>query len=275
MSIKVSVIVPCYNQVEFLNECLISVLNQTYEDWECIIVNDGSTDETEKISLEWEKKDSRFVYLKKENGGLCSARNYGIAHASGKYILPLDSDDKIGSEYLERGIKVLEKDKDVGIVYCKAHLFGTENKDWILPTFDKKHLLCENLIFCSALYRKEDWKKIGGYDENLKYGWEDWEFWINMVYSLDKKVIKLNYKGFYYRIKESSMITFINKDKTKQLETLDYIYFKHKKLYNDSFGHPIISYRKIWKLENKYKILILYIKKLKSSLTAKNILLKQ
>lgn len=71
----ISVIVPCYNQAQYLDECLQSVLDQTYQNWECIIVNDGSPDNTEEIALRWTKKDSRFRYLKKENEGLSSARN--------------------------------------------------------------------------------------------------------------------------------------------------------------------------------------------------------
>ncbi|WP_374360648.1 glycosyltransferase family 2 protein, partial [Cloacibacterium sp.] len=73
----ISVVVPCYNQAQYLDECLQSVLNQTYQDWECIIVNDGSPDHTEEIAKNWVEKDTRFIYLSKENGGLSSARNAG------------------------------------------------------------------------------------------------------------------------------------------------------------------------------------------------------
>ena len=267
----ISIVVPCYNQAQYLEECLQSVLDQTYENWECLIVNDGSTDNTEEIALEWEEKDSRFIYLKKENGGLSNARNYGITRAKGEYILPLDCDDKIGKDYLLKGIRVLKKNNNVGVVYCNARLFGKENKSWVLPPFDKKHLLCENLIFCTGIFLKEDWGKIGGYDENLKYGWEDWEFWINLLYSLNKEAFKLNYLGFYYRIKDNSMITSINNNRTKQLKTYEYIYNKHKKFYDENFEHPIIGYQKLWKLENKYKVLVYNLKKLKSFFTARKI----
>lgn len=81
----ISVIVPCYNQAQYLDECLQSVYDQTYQNWECIIVNDGSPDNTEEIVLQWTKKDARFNYLKKENGGLSSARNAGIDIAKGEF----------------------------------------------------------------------------------------------------------------------------------------------------------------------------------------------
>ena len=91
----ISVIVPCYNQAQYLDDCLQSVLDQTHQDWECIIVNDGSPDNTEEVAKKWLAKDSRFKYLYKENGGLSSARNAGIKDSIGQFIFFLDCDDKI------------------------------------------------------------------------------------------------------------------------------------------------------------------------------------
>lgn len=259
----ISVIVPCYNQAGYLDECLQSVLDQSYDNWECIIVDDGSTDNTESIASKWCKIDSRFDYYHKDNGGLCSARNYGIMKSNGSYILPLDSDDKIGPEYLEKGILILEGNTDIGVVYCDARFFGAINRKWILPDFNKKYLLCTNLLFCSGIYRKEDFNLIGGYDENMKYGWEDWEFWINLLYSLNKTAHKLKYEGFYYRQKDTSMLKELSVDKTRKLKMYDYIYKKHKVLYDNEFNHPIVSYGDLWRLENKNKLLVHYLKKLK------------
>ena len=97
----ISVIVPCYNQAQYLDECLQSVLDQTYTDWECIIVNDGSPDHTEEIAKKWVEKDTRFIYLFKENGGLSSARNAGIEIAKGEWIQFLDCDDILKKEKFE------------------------------------------------------------------------------------------------------------------------------------------------------------------------------
>ncbi|MDD2493906.1 MAG: glycosyltransferase family A protein [Tissierellia bacterium] len=260
----ISVIVPCYNQAHYLDDCLQSVLDQSYINWECIIVNDGSPDNTEEVALKWQSIDSRFVYSKKENGGLCSARNHGISKATGKYILPLDSDDKIEKDYISKGIEIIDNNANVGVVYCKARFFGAVNKDWVTPEFDKKHLLCENLIFCSGIYRKQDWETIKGYDENMSYGWEDWEFWINLLLNQNKEVIKLNYLGFYYRQKDISMVTSLNQSDSKQLEMYNYIYNKHKAFYDTYFGHPITTFGELWKLQNKNRMLILAIKKIKA-----------
>lgn len=97
----ISVIVPCFNQAQYLNECLQSLINQTYENWECIIVNDGSIDNTEEIALEWTKKDNRFLYEKKENGGISTARNFGLKKAKGQWIQFLDCDDYLEPEKFE------------------------------------------------------------------------------------------------------------------------------------------------------------------------------
>jgi glycosyltransferase involved in cell wall biosynthesis len=101
MSVNITVIVPCYNQAAYLDEALQSVLNQTYLYWECIIVNDGSTDQSEVKAKEWTEKDHRFKYFYQKNSGLCSARNFGIKKAQGEFILPLDADDKLGENYLK------------------------------------------------------------------------------------------------------------------------------------------------------------------------------
>ncbi len=255
MNELVSIIVPCYNQSEYMDECLNSVLNQTYENWECIIVNDGSPDNTEEVALKWQSKDSRFIYLKKENGGLSSARNFGISNARGKYILPLDCDDKIGNNYTKNALKIFEHTSNIGIVYCKAVFFGTINGKWKLPRFNKKYLLCANHIFCSAFFLKEDWSKIGGYDENMKQGWEDWEFWIRLLYLLDKTAYRLNYTGFYYRRKDISMGNSVVEDKEKKIQIHEYVYEKHKNIYIDTFGHPIQMYNQIYGLKMRLRLL--------------------
>ena len=138
---KISIIVPCYNQAQYLPECIQSVINQTYTDWECIIVNDGSPDNTEEIALEWVSKDLRIKYLKKENGGLSSARNAGISIAKGKWILPLDADDRIANEYLERAFVIMETKSDVGLIYAKASFFGEKEGYWDLPEYSFKDML--------------------------------------------------------------------------------------------------------------------------------------
>ena len=101
---RVSIIIPCYNQAKYLEETLYSILNQTYSNWECLIVNDGSSDETEQIAKQFTARDKRFNYFFKENGGLSSARNFGLNKSTGTYIQFLDSDDFIDNAKLELSI---------------------------------------------------------------------------------------------------------------------------------------------------------------------------
>jgi glycosyltransferase involved in cell wall biosynthesis len=110
MSYLISVIVPCYNQAHFLDETLNSILNQSYTNWECIIVNDGSPDDTENVVKNGTNKDHRFKYISKENGGLSSARNCGLEVAKGDFIQFLDSDDLLSSDKFQKSIDAIEKE---------------------------------------------------------------------------------------------------------------------------------------------------------------------
>lgn len=236
MITKVSIIVPCYNQSTYLDDALNSVLNQSYQDWECIIVNDGSVDETESIAKKLIKKDGRFKLVSQANAGLSAARNRGIQEAKGTYILPLDADDMIAPHYIDYAVKEFKRDKNLKLVYSKAEKFGVVNKEWDLPAYSLQTLKKNNIIFCSAVFKKNDWLRFGGYDEKLRNGWEDWDFWLSLLKD-GGKVNKLDYLGFFYRVKSESMISKM--DEEVQNKTFAYINNKHidfyQKIYPD-FG---------------------------------------
>lgn len=243
---KVSIIVPCYNQAQYLDEALQSVINQTCEDWECIIVNDGSLDNVEEIATKWVVVDKRFKYYFKENGGVSSARNFGILNSTGTYILPLDGDDKIGSDYIKLIINEFEMDKSLCLVYTNASFFGTINKFWNLPDFEFKNFLLDNCIYCSAIFKRTDFLNVGGYDEKLEYGNEDWEFWISLLSKYEvPKVKKIEYLGFFYRRKLVSRDVNLCNDSIKQSEILFEIYVKHHELYEKYFNGYIHNLRDI------------------------------
>ena len=231
-NVLISIIVPCYNQAQYLDECLQSVLDQTYHDWECIIVNDGSPDNTEEFAQKWVEKDSRFKYFYKENGGLSTARNFGIEKAAGEWILPLDCDDLIANKYLELSNE--EITKGFNLIYFKIRLFGQENLDYDTAFYNFEELLYSNPFYCSCIFPKEKWKKLGGYDEKLIYGMEDWEFWINMIYNTPTIVSRVDYVGFLYRKKENSMLDTLQVDVEKQIYSKSYIIQKHANHYAKS-----------------------------------------
>jgi len=228
----ISIIIPCYNQAQYLDECLQSVLDQTYQNWECIIVNDGSPDNTEEIAKIWVEKDFRFKYVHKENGGVSSARNTGITIAKGEWILPLDADDKISTDYMT--IAENEFKANPHIIYCHAEYFGAMNGKMLLQEYNQYDLLIENHIFCTSFFKKESWEAIGGYDESMLHGYEDWEFWINFIAHYgDINVIRINYTGMKYRIKSISKNISA---KQNDLPIKQYIFKKHSQLYLQSIN---------------------------------------
>ncbi|MBE9547203.1 MAG: glycosyltransferase family 2 protein, partial [Proteobacteria bacterium] len=201
---KVSVIIPCYNQGVYLKEAVDSVLAQTFQDFEVLVVDDGSTDvETVKILEEYKRPKTRIIHT--DNQGLSAARNNGIHEAQGDYILPLDADDKIGKGYLEDAVRILDQYPEIGIVYCEASYFGVRGGRWDLPEYSLDKIMNHNVIFCTALFRKADWEAVGGYNVNMVYGWEDWDFWLSLIHR-GRKVYRIPKIYFYYRLREISMV---------------------------------------------------------------------
>lgn len=239
----VSVVIPCYNQGEFLAEAIESVLAQSYANWQCIVVDDGSTDHTAAVIDKYLSTDERIKAIRKKNGGLSSARNDGIALAHGEFILPLDADDKIGSEYLSRAVDILKKDTKIKILYSEVEFFGSASGRRVVSDYSLKLLATTNMIVCSAFFKRDDWARIGGYDPEMKYGLEDWEFWIHLMKSGDGSVYKLDYVGFYYRIKENSMFKSMRKEHMEYSE--NYISKKHADFIYSMIGNPIELNRKL------------------------------
>lgn len=227
---KISVIVPCYNHAQFIIEALTSVFNQSFKDYECIIIDDGSTDNTQDIVTNWIDDKKQFKYFHQANSGLSHARNKGISLSSGIYILPLDSDDKISFNYLKVCFNALEANQEIKIAYGESYFFGKNNKKWNLDIYKFNDLLYKNMIYCTGLYRKKDWVRVGGYDENLKEGLEDWEFWIHILKD-GGKVVKLSDCIFYYRLKESSMIRDAVINNGYGYKSRLYIFNKHIEMY--------------------------------------------
>ena len=178
---KVSVIMPTYNRARFIKDAIKSVLNQSFKDFELIIINDGSTDATEKIILKF--KDPRIIYIKKKkNKGLPSARNLGISRARGRYISYLDDDDIYYPRHLKRLSDFLDTHPGIGLVYADVE-FKKYGKTFVPYSFDysKKHLEVDNIISgdVSLMHRREVFDKAGYFDESLSFG-EDWDMWLRI-----------------------------------------------------------------------------------------------
>jgi glycosyltransferase involved in cell wall biosynthesis len=182
----VSVIVPSYNYGHFLAETLASVRAQTWDAWECIVVDDGSTDDTSEIALAHAQTDGRIKYVRRANGGLAAARNTGLRAAAGNYV-PLEP------RKLETHVGLLERDRDVGIAYGDVRYFDSVTRErrrglfsdeaWMPATSGSgdsvlRALLRGNIMVVnSPLLRRAVVDKVGWFDESLR-SLEDWDYWI-------------------------------------------------------------------------------------------------
>lgn len=214
MNNLISVIIPCFNQCNFLNESLNSVLLQTYEHWECLIINDGSDDLTEKLALEWQAKDSRFKYFYKENGGLSSARNFGLDRMKGNFVQFLDCDDLIEKTKFEKSIKIFESYSKNQIVISDFKMFRDDIKNLndpfcklsqnflnfksILLKWDREFVIP---IHC-GLFRVKTFDDLR-FEEDLKAK-EDWIMWIEM-FKNEIETFFIDQNLAFYRLHNNNM----------------------------------------------------------------------
>ena len=235
----VSIVVPCYKKAQYLSEALDSVLAQSYSVWECVIVNDGSPDNTEEIAMAYCQRDARFHYLAQPNQGVSAARNNGIRLLQGKYILTLDADDWISPTYLEKAVSCLEESPEVKAVYSRCELFGSFGKrEWVMPEYSyERFVMGDMAIVCSAVYRRTDFDHIGGYDESFQ-GYEDWDFWLSLLKKEDV-VVRLDELLFHYR-NDSSIISNMVSQNVKALRNK--LCKKHEDIYQPMFADLLYYY---------------------------------
>jgi len=146
-----------------------------------IIVDDGSDDsETLSVLQKIGNQYPEIQIIRQKNGGLASARNNGIKNSRGEFLMPLDADDTIEPEMLEKCYEEIVKNTKLGMVYTWVRFFGNDEAVWKSGEYNFYDFLCSNQATVSALVRKRAWEEVGGYDENMRDGYEDWEFWINL-----------------------------------------------------------------------------------------------
>jgi len=226
----VSIIIPCFNQENFLSETLNSVKNQIYQNWECIIVDDGSTDNSKVIAQKYTSEDNRFSYSYKLNEGVSVARNFGIAHSQGAFILPLDADDKISTSYMVEAINTFNEYPKIKLVSSKAYFFGNRSGAWELKEYNFRDLLFGNMLHCSGIFKREDYNHTSGYRTNMKYGLEDWDFWLSLLNPNDKIIILPKFH-LYYRINTVSRTSSLLEDRRR-----------YKKMKRQVFANNISKY---------------------------------
>jgi hypothetical protein len=204
----VSVITPCYEQAAFLPDAVASMLDQTFTDWELVVVDDGSPDETATVAqgLIDRFASRRIALIRQANAGVSAARNAGIAATRGRFILPLDADDRLDPEMLAACVAELDARPDAGIVYTDVVRFGASERVAQLPEFDADLLCAVNPLPYCAMFRRGVWDAVGGYNPNMAEGYEDWDFWVGAV-ERGFSARRIPRPLFHYRVKPESRDT--------------------------------------------------------------------
>jgi glycosyltransferase involved in cell wall biosynthesis len=244
---QVSIIVPCYNQAQYLDEALQSLMHQTHTNWECFIINDGSQDHTEEVAKKWETKDPRFSYVFQENGGVSRARNVGIQQAKSQFILTLDADDKYEASFLEKALNIMVDNPEIGIVSSWGRYFTSEKQLQVYQLSGKTTVdfLFHNAAIGTSLFRKACWEQVDGYDENPENGLEDWEFYLR-VCALGWKVHIIKEALFFYRQHADSRTIEVNK---RYNQAKKYLLLKNKDIYCAHYEILIDQFLKVADLE--------------------------
>ena len=226
---KISVIVPVYNTEKYLEKCLDSLVNQTMNNIEIIVVNDGSIDHSEDIIKKYEEKYKNMIkYYKKENGGLSSARNYGISKAKGKYITFVDSDDYLDINLFSKLEKYIQKDIDL-IKYKTIKIYENKKQEKFEgPVFEQKNgqeafdeLYSKDVLLEPAwlyLYKREFWNK-----NNFKYKVNTYheDFGLTpLIIVKSESVVSTNIYGYYYMQRQNSIVTDTTKNIKKAYDLL-------------------------------------------------------
>ncbi len=235
---KVSVIIPTYNRANLLPRAIKSVLNQTYPNFEIIIVDDGSTDNTKNVVTEFQKKDNRIKYFYQTHfGGPPKPLNLGIHNAIGEYVTFLGSDDEFSPRYLEKLLKPFESsEKNIDVTSCNVLIIDERSK--VLKEISKpkntnneyiiKTSLTHNYIFGNIFVKRKMFEKVGFFDENLKIC-EDFDMWIRLAKSGCK--FRFVYEPLYIIHTHPNQISS-SVDTKKRIGIANYLFKKYKDLYD-------------------------------------------
>lgn len=248
LSEKISIIIACYNDHEYIEEAVQSALDQTYENKEIIVVDDGSNSITKAVLKKLEPKLD--IIITQENRGVSAARNRGIEVATGEFILILDSDDFFEPTFCEKAIQVFLSNSSIKIITCYANWFSLNGET---VKFEPEGGKLENFLINSAalsvMVRKSEVLASGGYDENMLSGYEDWELYLRLLKSGGKAEVITEFL-FNYRNKNNSRNKKANR---KKHEILEYIYIKHADIYKENFEFFIHEWLKSIKKSEAFK----------------------
>jgi len=223
----VAIIIPCYNHGEYVGEAVASALAQTLPASEIIVIDDAS-DEATKKACKALASDRVRVIRNPTNLGLSASRNRAIRETRSEAILPLDADDRLHPDFLLRTVSVLESSPGIGWVYTDCNLFGAKEGFLEFPDYDLTMLLAHDVCLAPSLFRKKDWERVGGYDENFRVGQEDWDLWVSMA-EVGLRGVRVPACLYEYRQHSESMRSRSHQDIGISAELL---WNKHKDFYS-------------------------------------------
>ena len=228
---KVTVLIPSYNAAHFLPTSIESALSQTYQDFEIVVIDDGSSDKTKDVVKTYiDKYPNKIHYLWQENKGLPAARNTGIAHSQGEYLALLDADDKWLPCRLEEEVGILDADSSIGIVHANITLIDVNGKEISTPKRQINHLngfIFNNILLRKAdiscptvLFRRSCSEEVGLFDINLsRLGCEDRDLWLRIAQKY--KIAYIDKVLSYYRVSPQSMSSNLEKMLAARLYVID------------------------------------------------------
>lgn len=238
----VRVLMPCFDDdPAHLHEAVDSLRAQTREAWELVIVDDGSTNAGTLDALDAlaNEPDERISVVRQVNAGPAAARNRAAQGAHTEFLLCLDSDDRISANFLEATVDALRAHDEVCAVYPTTQKFGARDEVISGDEFDWQTQLVRNLIPVTALVRRDDFERVGGFDERMRAGLEDHEFVLHLLRATRKPALKVPEATLYYRIRPDSRNETSHADLATMYEARGMLMAKHGELYVD---HPELVY---------------------------------
>jgi len=251
----ISVVIPCYNDGKYLPETIARLKKQTFANFEIIVVNDGSTDESTITYLDTLSNDPQIQVIHQANARMSAARNTGAKHAKGQFIAAIDADDYFDPTFFEKALAVFEKEPQTAVVTSYIRFFGNKTGSSKPRGGTAANFLFSNQCPACAMVKKTVWDEVGGYDEAMKMGYEDWEFYIRIAQKNWNVHVIPEHLLFYRQTNKS---TLANDTIPNRAVLINYIVDKHKDWYLSNIKTLIdnkeviytenrVSFQFIWK----------------------------
>jgi len=225
---EVAVVIPCYRYAHLLPEAVASVVAQTWRELHIVLVDDGSPDTTAEVAAALIAKypERRIELLRQSNQGLAAARNAGVRATQSPLVLPLDADDRLAPHAIERLVQALQRGAG-DVATPLGRTFGDEDRQLVTLPATRSRLLAGNCLVYSSLYRRALFERIGGYGDNLRAGYEDWDFWLSAL-EAGARFVHVPEELFLYRRHGSTMLTTADR---KAMELRATVVCNHPQLY--------------------------------------------